>query len=453
MPITRHLARCAMVTHNHETPMSKLPMELLSEIFQIGLDEYDLDDHHAIKYLSTISSICSIWRGAALGTPSLWRRIIYIDYDHRPETKSSTILQHTTDHLFAYLSRSKSCGIHLHLRFGASPLRIQAMKSILYPHLSRCLSIRLSFVLESDMGDFLPLPGNLCLLTEFNCCSGELDWSIFDGGGRAPPPIFAEPESVSLRKLILDHCHPPDSINVQDLEDVRLTRTWPKGATLISQCHSLTTLITTDFDFFGPDQPPFTLPNLIYLHTVGFTLLKIARTPNLQTLVLTGGDESADHVVRLPSLPALTTLCLIFGDMISEEITSLLALNTGIRRLMLSECIGISDLVRLLKADDTGSAANTLDMMLLPSLSLFQVCNQLVDADGFHPLFACRPTLRIEYGEQCGPGCIRVGELKEIIEEFGQNEEPGVFKFRDFRRRIVVREDGNTGLQTALTDA
>ena len=246
MPITRHLARChALTIHNREAPVSKLPTELLSGIFHIGLNKYNSDDYHAVKYLSTISSICSTWRGAALGTPSLWRCIIYMDPDYNrnlyPKTKSPTIPRHTKDRLFAYLSRSKSCGILLHLCFGASPLRIQAIKRILCPHLSRCLSIWIKFGLESNMGDFLPLPGNLCRLTEFNCFSGELDWSYFGSGGRAPPPIFAEPERVSLRRLIIGRCRPSsNSINVQDLEDVRLTEfynSWPEGVTFVSRCH------------------------------------------------------------------------------------------------------------------------------------------------------------------------------------------------------------------------
>jgi len=230
MPITRHLARCrTLTTHNLEAPVSKLPMELLSEIFHIGLDEYDLDDHHAIKYLSTISSICSTWRGAALGTPSLWQRIIYMDRDRNshPTAKSlTTIPRHTTDRLFAYLSRSKSCGILLHLRFGASSLRIQAIKRILDLHLSRCLSISLRFVSESNMGDFLPLPGNLSRLTEFTCVA--LNPPYFGSSGCAAPPIFAEPERVSLRKLIIERCCPSlDSINVQDLRLMQAGRPSP----------------------------------------------------------------------------------------------------------------------------------------------------------------------------------------------------------------------------------
>jgi len=423
-------------------------MELLSEIFHIGLDEY-AEHHHAIKYLSTISSICSTWRGAALGTPSLWRRITYMDHDHdpHPKTEDPAISLHTQDRLFTYLSRSKSCGILLHLRFGASSPRIRAIKGILHPHLSHCLSIRLSFRLERNMGDFLPLPGDLCQLTEFICVSDKLDQSHLGSSERAAPPIFAEPGTVSLRKLILEHCHPSlDSIDVQDLEDVRLRRiynSWSEGAIFISQCHSLTTLLISNFIPFDPEQPPFTLPNLMYLDTVGFTMLGVTHTPKLQTLILSfDHDIAADTVIRLPSLPALTMLCILGGDAISEKIAGLLALNTGIRGLMPLECVGISDLVRLLKADDMGSTANTFSTTLLPSLSLLLVCDPLVtDADGFHALFARRPTLRIEHSAMWGPRYIGADELKEIIEDLGQNNEPGVFKFRDFERRDFERVD------------
>ena len=66
-----------LAIHNREAPIGQLPVELLADIFHIGLQEYGLDDHRAIKYLGAITSTCSAWRYAALGTPSLWRRIIY----------------------------------------------------------------------------------------------------------------------------------------------------------------------------------------------------------------------------------------------------------------------------------------------------------------------------------------------------------------------------------------
>ena len=95
-------------------------------------------------------------------------------------------------------------------------------KRILYPHLSRCLSIWPCFILESNVGDFLPLPGNLCRLTEFACFSDKLDQSYIGSSGRAPPPIFAEPETVSLRNSSLERHSSLNSIHVQDLADVRL---------------------------------------------------------------------------------------------------------------------------------------------------------------------------------------------------------------------------------------
>ena len=41
----------ALTTHNREAPLNNLPMELLSEIFRIGLREYALRDGHGIIYI------------------------------------------------------------------------------------------------------------------------------------------------------------------------------------------------------------------------------------------------------------------------------------------------------------------------------------------------------------------------------------------------------------------
>ena len=208
---------------------------------------------------------------------------------------------------------------------------------------------------------------------------------------------------------------------------------WPEGMKFISRCHSLTTLIMADEIPFSTEQPfaSFTLPNLIYLDTVGFTMLTAAHTPYLQTLILrdVDGNEFAGAVIRLPSWPALTTLCCIYTIVDSEEIRSLLGLNPCIKRLILSKCDGIKDITQSLEADDTAS---------LPSLRLLQVFDP--DVGGFHSLFAHRPTLRIEYGAGCGPSYITADESKATIEEVGHHDEPGVFKLRNFGPGIVARE-------------
>ena len=83
-PLARHLASA---THNRNAAASSLPIELLSEIFQVGLAGYPPHELRSIKYLGVISSTCWVWRGAALGTPFLWRCITYEDKDCNPSPK------------------------------------------------------------------------------------------------------------------------------------------------------------------------------------------------------------------------------------------------------------------------------------------------------------------------------------------------------------------------------
>lgn len=170
MRITRHMAHCqALTIHNRTNAAGKLPMELLSEIFHVGLDEYSPHDFRMTKYLGAIISTCCAWRDAAMGTPSLWRHIIYEDNHDHPNQEGHSIFRHTGERLRAYLSRSKNCIILLYLKFGAGVPKFQDIKEIVYPRLSRCLTIRLSFADRSTMRNFLPLPGNLPRLTAFDC--------------------------------------------------------------------------------------------------------------------------------------------------------------------------------------------------------------------------------------------------------------------------------------------
>jgi len=318
-----------------------------------------------IEYLGAISSTCSVWRDTAPGIPLLWQRIIYKDHSNYPLPKPNgpVIPRHTKDRLLAYLSRSKSCGILLHLTFGASSFRTEAMKKIIYPHLPRCLSISLSFKLQRNKLDFLPLPGNLCRLTEFTCVIHQNLWDL---EGCSPLPIFSEPEKVSLRKLILNQsCFSLDGI---DLEDVRLTQrynSWRGSADFISRCHSLATLTTLIIPYSPEHFAPFTLPNLIYLDTAGLALLTAAHTPNLQTLVLTGvyGKGFDGTVVRLPSWPSSRDVLCYARAREFRENHKPLGIDPSIKRLLLSECGGIRDLFRLLKGDNLGGGDPRHDLV------------------------------------------------------------------------------------------
>ena len=431
-------SRRAFTIHNYEAPIGQLPVELLTDIFHIGLQEYSLEDHRAIKHLGTIASTCSAWRDAALGTPSLWQRIIYEErHGAVPKSKSKgrEIPRHTKDRLLAYLLRSKGCNILLHLGFSHNTRRTQAIKKVVYPHLPRCLEISLSFAMEHDMKYLLPLPGNLCRLTKFTCVVhfADLDRRL------EHPPIFVEPETITLRKLTLNRARPSLlSVGTQDIEHVRFSQhcnRWPEGATFISRCHSLTTLIISDDFPFGTDRStaPFTLPNLIHLDIVGFEMLRASNTPNLQTLIIREGygGNFCGTVNPMPSWSALTTLIILYTNMDTAEIISLLVLNPGIKRLELFDCIGIDYIVQLLKGDDTGGTGGTANIhgtTLLPSLSLLRVWDSTTPGGGgFQPLFARRPTLRIEHDERHR---IHADDFEMTVEELNQNDEPGVFWLR-----------------------
>jgi hypothetical protein len=416
MTVTHHTAR---QIPNRIATVNNLPVELLSDIFCTGLHEYSPTDLRATKYLSAICSICSVWRDVALSTPSLWRNVIYDDdYD----VECHRVHRYTKERLSAYLSRSKSCSIRLHLGFGVSSSKLQSIKSIVYPHLPRCHTIRLTVQLARQMNELLPLPGDLCRLATFTCQS--LRYEVDKPGG-LPLSLFAKPERVSLRKLILRNSPLPlDNINTQNLHEVQLTHLyglWLDGVTFTRRCHSISTLICDII--FDTDQPfaPFALPSLTYCDVVESILLTAIRMPDLQTLVLRLDAEIQDNAIfPLPSWPALATLCIVHADVHSHQITDFLLSNPNIKRLILVDCVGVDGVIRLLGDGDTGNAADTDRPSLLPSLSLLRICcyqaEEELDHSPVGPLLIRRPKLSIEYDGTCRVGPFAPNEIKSILE-------------------------------------
>ena len=439
MPIARRLAHHPpSATHNHNAAASSLPIELLSEIFQVGLAEYPPHDLHSIKYLNVISSTCRAWRYAALGTSSLWRCITYEEKDSNcdPNLKRQTISHRTKERLSAYLSRSKGCSIILCLTFRKSSVRLQRIKKIVYPHLTRCLSITLSLLSKSDVRNFFPLPGNLYQLTTLTCITRSEYYGWYGG------TIFTERGSVSLWKLILDNtCLLLDTMNAQDLEEVYLTRdygVWPESMAFISRCRSLSTLVC--HIRLDVEQPftPVTLPTLTHIDAVYPSTLLAVRAPNLRTLILRVGmgahdDDDDDNLILLPSWPSLTTFGVVGRYTYSDAVKSLLFSNAGIRRFILVGCGGIA---RLLGGDNPEGVVDTHGAMLLPSLGLLLICGYRAEhtARSLGPLLTRRPELRIEYdenNEELDPDI-----LKAAFEETSQDDEPGVFESHAFRPRV-----------------
>jgi hypothetical protein len=61
----------SLLTHG---PSGRLPIELLSEIFLLCMDN-KMDDVNTIRIPLLLSKICSRWRSAAINNPRLWSRL------------------------------------------------------------------------------------------------------------------------------------------------------------------------------------------------------------------------------------------------------------------------------------------------------------------------------------------------------------------------------------------
>jgi len=87
---------------NSVTPISHLPAEILSRIFELVLeDERQGEQTHSLPQKPRLTQVCSHWREVALDTPKLWS---YIDSDYGKAANA------------AYFTRSKQSPLHVVLK-------------------------------------------------------------------------------------------------------------------------------------------------------------------------------------------------------------------------------------------------------------------------------------------------------------------------------------------------
>ncbi|KAK7044121.1 hypothetical protein VNI00_007838 [Paramarasmius palmivorus] len=136
--IKREQQRHAVLV-NEAAPISKLPPELLSNIF---LTVYDDDTSHHLPKSSEnfqilASHVCSSWRRVAIGTPLLWSDIhVKVSFTSR---KINTV-SHSLHRLISFLERSGTSLFHFTLdvngAFDMSPFFRH-----LHAHLYRCYTL------------------------------------------------------------------------------------------------------------------------------------------------------------------------------------------------------------------------------------------------------------------------------------------------------------------------
>lgn len=373
--------------------IDNLPIELLSEIFLFGHQRYLPPDPRAIKLLGAIVSTCRTWRNTALGTSLLWTNIVYIDYAARARP-FSPMPQCIMDRLNAYLMRSKSRSILVHLLVGYCPAKLAYLRDIIHPHLSRCHTINLRFYSRDLASEFLPLPGSMSQMTAFGL---EL---LDQGGAEQQPPIFAESDGgVHLRKLVLINARVSlEQINT-NVTEIRLEDrgggTWHAGIALIAQSHSLSGLTLRGSAI---SLPSILHPELTYFDTSKSPLPPASLVPKLQSLVIRGW---AVLTRPIPSWPLLRTLCVIFVDVSTWGPLAVFRLNPTIQHLLVKDCRRVGELARLICGDEIdGADAADIGSPLLPSLSLFRVLctyhSTDLDESDIQALRLRRPGLRIE---------------------------------------------------------
>lgn len=112
--------------------VGRLPSELLSRIFELGVHEH-------VKMLHAISLVSRHWNNVALATPSLWTYII-LDPEWGIDRLPAFMRK-----LRVCLERSQACKLLVDIDIGYMDAEdVQDIMVVLKPHLVRCFDFRLS---------------------------------------------------------------------------------------------------------------------------------------------------------------------------------------------------------------------------------------------------------------------------------------------------------------------
>jgi len=293
------------------------------------------DDSANIRFLTTISAVCSLWRDIALSTQGLWTTITYECHANSGDR---------TECLEAFLARSRNASIFLHVVFRRdSTVHVQRIHSILKPHLWRCRSF--AIISDQHIGFqrfFFPLPGRMERLEEFAL--------LEVGGGEAgPTTLFAENGAPLLRQLTihstLTHRVPftTDHIPTNTLTHLDLMVGSVMQEHIVQFLRQCAAVVWLHFCVFPTQLPspfePISLPSLKTLSvqddlTLGFRSL--FSTPNLMVLHLRRPLRPVLVYPNLPPLPIETVECT-FQDL--RQLHLRFSAFPSVKKLMIRRCL------------------------------------------------------------------------------------------------------------------
>jgi hypothetical protein len=290
---------------NLSAPISRIPNEILTEIFGHMKGSYGAND---IPHVMVVSHVTRHWRNVALGSPSLWDTI-------RMSTANDSL-----DLPIAFLTRSKPCTLNITLEIPEdAPMSGLQLIPILIPHFDHIRHLVIEcgdneLVVQRLVESFLdfqaPSLEHFEISLDLGNSQDSLLWNgrtrIFTGG----TPILS---SVVLKGISLRCCSPPLStvthLTLDSEGDGTMLMSYDYFCNALNACHSLTWLELRGrlFAFGSSDAArQINLPSLVSF-AIGYPI-----------------RYRQDHYVRSTfetiSAPALQTLSLNYMHRLTLQV-------------------------------------------------------------------------------------------------------------------------------------
>ena len=336
-------------TRSSPAPIFRLPYELLTEILLIGRD----NSERVERFLLAITSTCSIWRSAALITPSLWAVI------RRPNFKK---IEYEVEYLETVLERSMDSSLDIELGRDPQVPRFPAkIVKTIYPHLARCR--RLCLLLTETISEIFPLPGPLERLTTLIIIDPGLGFWF----SRPMIPDITFAQTPRLRDLAFRGFFSAlRNLHCGSLTAIRLSVD-PKSSALdfISRCPLAEHVAVSNVRYAPINREPVILNCLKWLairSDPSMSFRHFVKAPKVQELYLEGMhpydiDELTRSIppdVLLPPFQNLMTLSLADMELRCPGLYDTVVSHPRIEHLLLNSCYNTLVIPALLLLGDTG---------------------------------------------------------------------------------------------------
>ncbi|KAJ7057564.1 hypothetical protein C8F01DRAFT_1060560 [Mycena amicta] len=346
------------------SPVTKLPPELLCDIFRHSLpDDYLAGSKNAIPPW-TLGHVCRLWRMIAVGYSFLWSFIII-----RVELPRS--VDRAVAALECQLSRSNTTKLSIFLYCGYyAP--VPELIAVLLPTSTRWKLLRLNEIESKDALSWAAsLQGNLRSLEALE---------LLNCGQAHIPDVFSQNvPRLRIAKLFERGYHdssPPVNLPSSQLTHYRAATNWQDHATQLSHMHNLQVCVL-GFGDAGENLPAVHLPHLHTLHLEDTGFLSCLTTPSLEHLAVSSNrhdatvqtlDDVMPFLQRSGCAHRLRRLALLELDMPRDQVLELLRGLPALEELALelTRSVPRTTLELLLIAD---SDASNPTPILCPKLS------------------------------------------------------------------------------------